>query len=61
MNQTSIKSISSIVLMIVFMIISFIVKDVIYENLLTALSFISAVFAFKSSSKTSKSFDTKGN
>jgi hypothetical protein len=45
MKQTSIKSISSIVLMIAFMIMSFIVKDIIYENLLTALSFVSAVTA----------------
>jgi len=61
MKQTSIKSISSIVLMIAFMIMSFIVKDIIYENLLTALSFVSAVTALKSSTKTAKLFDTKRN
>jgi hypothetical protein len=50
MNLTLIKTFTSIVLMIVFMIMSFVVKDVIVENLLTALSLISAVFALKSSS-----------
>ena len=59
MNLTLIKTFTSIVLMIVFMIMSFVVKDVIVENLLTALSFISAVFALKSSSKTVNSVDTK--
>jgi len=47
--------------MIAFMIMSFIVKDIIYENLLTALSFVSAVTALKSSTKTAKLFDTKRN
>ena len=59
MNLTFIKNKASIVLMIVFMIMSFVVKDIIVENLLTALSFFLAVIAIKSSSKTAKSVDTK--
>jgi len=57
MNLTLIKTFTSIVLMIVFMIMSFVVKDVIFENLLTALSFMSAVFALKLSSTHSKPAD----
>ena len=57
MNLTLIKTFTSIVLMIVFIIMSFVVKDVIVENLLIALSFISAVFALKSSSTQSKPAD----
>ena len=57
MNLTLIKTFTSIVLMIVFIIMSFVVKDVIVENLLTALSFLSAVFALKSSSTQSKPTD----
>ena len=57
MNLTLIKTFTSIVLMIVFIIMSFVVKDVIVENLLIALSLISAVFALKSSSTQSKPTD----
>lgn len=47
------------VLMIVFLFISFWVEDIIAENLFISLSFFLAVFAFKSSSKTEKPIDNE--
>lgn len=59
MNLPFIKTIISMVLMIVFFFISFWVEDIIAENLFIAMSFISAVFALKSSSGSDKPIDTE--